>query len=679
MPGDPNKLSQFWHELKRRKVTRVITVYAASAFVILELVDIIAEPFGLPDWTMKLVVVLLIIGIIVSIIVSWIYDIHPEGGVVKTEPANKVSDASIEPSARTSSKSWKIASYISFVVIVGLIVLNIFPRVKETKESPIPDKSIAVRPFWNESTVQENESFVNGMTEDIRNNLAKIADLRVLSRGSVEKYRDTDYTTLDIARELNVSYVLEGTAQRIEDQVKIHVQLILAETDDHIWETSYREEIEDVKQVFDIQNQIAQSVAMKIKAIIAPEENKLMEKNMTISLTAYDFYQRGREEHWKYHNNLGNRDALKRAEKLYYESLGYDSTFAQAYTGLARVYQDKYYWADYFSENYMDSVLIYSDKALSFDSDLDEAYSLKGDYYRDNGDYTQALNEYQEALRINPNSWQAYASSGELSYYYLYDAVKGLENNHLAITLNHGPELPTLLRSLAEKYRIIGFNEKAQYYLQEAFTLDNDSMVYLSGMSLLATIPGRNFIDAFSYLNKAYAIDSTNTFILKWLGQCYMDKKEYKTALGYYQKWLLRLGNYEITGAANRLNTIHRVGYCFWMNGQEEEAKFYFNLQKEYCKKVIGLSRDYTQIAAYYDLACVYAFMGEHRKAFENLHEFNQYDIGLSVLFYWLKNDPLLDSIRNEPEFQEILQDYEAKVERTKDKVRLWLEQNDML
>ncbi len=124
----PSKLSQFWQELKRRKVVRVITVYAAAAFVILELVDIITEPFGLPDWTMILVVVLLTIGFIISVIISWIYDIHPEGGIVKTEPAEKVKSEDIPKSLN----SWRIASYISFVVIVALIILNIIPRTGET-------------------------------------------------------------------------------------------------------------------------------------------------------------------------------------------------------------------------------------------------------------------------------------------------------------------------------------------------------------------------------------------------------------------------------------------------------------------------------------------------------------------------------------------------------------------
>ncbi len=114
MPVRPNKLSQFWQELKRRNVVRVITVYAAAAFVILELVDFLAPSLGLPEWTLNLILILLFVGFIIAIILSWIYDIHPESGMVKTEPAHKVKPEDI----LKSLNSWKIASYISFIVIV---------------------------------------------------------------------------------------------------------------------------------------------------------------------------------------------------------------------------------------------------------------------------------------------------------------------------------------------------------------------------------------------------------------------------------------------------------------------------------------------------------------------------------------------------------------------------------
>jgi hypothetical protein len=157
----PNKLSQFWQELKRRNVTRVVAVYIAAAFMILELVDMIREPFGLPDWSMKVTFFILLAGLIVAVIVSWIYDIHPEEGMVKTEPFEKLKAKDIPK----SSNSWKIASYFSFVVIVGLIVLNIIPR---TGQKEILEKSIAVLPFENMSSGEEYAHLGGAFTDEIK-------------------------------------------------------------------------------------------------------------------------------------------------------------------------------------------------------------------------------------------------------------------------------------------------------------------------------------------------------------------------------------------------------------------------------------------------------------------------------------------------------------------------------
>ena len=198
-------------------------------------------------------------------------------------------------------------------------------------------------------------------------------------------------------------------------------------------------------------------------------------------------------------------------------------------------------------------------------------------------------------------------------------------------------------------------------------------------MAILEMMPDKNYTVALEYLKQAYAIDSTSRMILERLGQCYMDMNEFRTALDYYHKWLSRLGDYKSRRSASRINTMQRVGYCYWMNGLEEEAQYYFDLQKEYCLGIIKLRRDYPLISAYYDLGSIYTFEGENEKAFKNLRMVNQYDAGVSILLWWLKNDPLLDSIRNEPEFQMILQDHEVKVERTNEQVRQWLEENGML
>jgi len=170
MPTNPNKLSQFWQELKRRKVVRVITVYAAAAFVILELTDIVAPSLGLPEWTLNLIIILLCVGFIIAIIVSWIYDIHPEGGIVKTEPVKKAKNAEILP----STNSWKVATYMSVVVIIGLLIVNIFARQNKITVNPDLEKSIAVIPFLNFSEDPNQEYMCLGLTDEIINHLFKI-------------------------------------------------------------------------------------------------------------------------------------------------------------------------------------------------------------------------------------------------------------------------------------------------------------------------------------------------------------------------------------------------------------------------------------------------------------------------------------------------------------------------
>jgi len=465
----PNKLSRFWQELKRRNVVRVITVYAGAAFVIIELINNITEPLRLPEWTPTLVIVLLAIGFPVVIIFSWIYDVRPEGGIVKTEPAHEVNAEELPK----SSNSWKIASYISFVVIVGLIILNIVPRANNRKNL---DKSIAVLPFRNDSPEQTEMYFIDGTMESILDNLCKIKDLRVVSRTSVEQYRNNPKPLTTVGEEMNVSYVIEGSGLKHGDNIRLTIQLIDAKHDQHIWSNTYNRK---TKEIFELQSEIAQLVAAEIEAIMTPEEKQLIEKMPTTNLTAYDLYQRGREEHNQYWLDNDNRTSLDRAEELYHDALDYDSTFALAYTGLAYVYWDKHYWEFYFSESFLDSVLILADIALSFDPQLSDAYTVRGDYYREKGQDEQAISEYENAIKLNPNDWMAYFGIG-YSYRINFDLVNTIDNFHKATNLNRGPFFPNLLINLGDAYSWAGFHEKLRSYAHEAYLLDGDSIRYFN-------------------------------------------------------------------------------------------------------------------------------------------------------------------------------------------------------
>jgi len=246
-----NKLSQFWQELKRRKVVRVITVYAAAAFVILELTDIVAPSLGLPDWTLNLIIILLCVGFIIAVIVSWIYDIKPEGGIVKTEPAQKVKEVKMPD----SSMNWKIASYISFVVIIGLLMINLFGKGKRIKIDESFKKSIAVLPFDNFSTDSAQQHMCDGLTGEIIDHLCKIESFdKVVPMASVMKYNDDKINILQIADELNVNYILDGTFKMIGEQLRATAQLIEAKSNKQIWQ--YEKDL-PYKEIISIQVEIA--------------------------------------------------------------------------------------------------------------------------------------------------------------------------------------------------------------------------------------------------------------------------------------------------------------------------------------------------------------------------------------------------------------------------------------
>ena len=555
------------------------------------------------------------------------------------------------------------------IVFVALFVFNFIGGGKQTKEL---EKSIAVLPFLDDSQDKENTSFINGIMDEVLINLQTIKDLRVPGRTSVEQYRNNVTKSIpEIARELGVNYIVEGSGQKYGNTFVLRIQLLEGAKDKHLWGESYEQKIDNIEDIIGIQSQIAQSIAGELKAIITPEEKQLIEKTPTTSLTAYDFYQRGRDEHTKYWNDNNNKAALEKAENLYHEALKYDSTFAQAYTGLAWVYWDKHYWETILSEDFMDSVLILCDISLSYNDQLSEAYTIKGNYYNETGKTEQAIKEFDKAVKFNPNDWMAYRGRGSL--YENYDLVKSIENYQKAISLNHGSQLPGLLRSIGAVYLDAGFIEKAKNYDQEAFKLDEDSLRYywiaFGDENVLL-----NYAKAIEFLQKIYLLDSSDIDIYYRLGEDYMFLGQHEESLKYFKKWLER----SETLSDETLFGTHRVGWAYWQNGYKEEADYYFNELIRYCDRLKKMGR-YDPFRPAYDLAAVYAFMGDREKAYENLRLWAKMPSCQLWWLLYLKNDPLFDSIRNEPEFQQIVRDYESKYQAEHERVRKWMEEHGEL
>ncbi len=660
-----NKLPQFWQELKRRKVVRVITVYAAAAFVILELVDIIAEPLKLPSWLLPVVIVLLSIGFIIAIIFSWIYDIHPEGGIVKTEPAHKEKKEEVPK----SSNGWKIASFVSFAVIVCLIVLNVIPRPNQKNANEILDKSIAVIPFLSLSDDPEKQYLADGVMDAILLHLSKIEDLRVMSRTSVEQYRNTDKTVTEICEELDVAFLLEGNFRKYGDQARLIVQLIQPGTEDHVWANEYDREWKDI---FAVESEVAQAIAKQLYAVITPEEKQLIEKIPTDNLTAYDFMQRSHNEGWRY-VWTGKKEALDKAEAFTNKALEYDSAFAEAYVGLAFVSWGKHRLNPHLSESYLDSMRILADLALSFDDQLSEGYRARGLYYVEIKRTEEAIKEYDKAIGLNPNDWRAYMMKGYLYYY--TDLVKAIDNFHRAISLHRGPNLPGILRQIGKCYARANFREKGINYMTEAVQLDDDSVTHFNGLTEIENAYG-HFEKSIEYGEKAFTIDSTNTDVLALLGMNYCYLGQHDAYLEYYQK----IEKADSMGITSFIDAF-RIGHAHMMNGFKEKAEFFFKRGTElHNEKVLELDRGITTSPyTYYNVAAVYSFLGERDKAYKYLRLMNQPQRIPMYIVKDLTHDPFFESIRDEPEFQEIVRDVEAKHQAEHERVRQWMEENEML
>jgi TolB-like protein/Tfp pilus assembly protein PilF len=553
------------------------------------------------------------------------------------------------------------------LIALALIILGILFVPKLFKPQGQYEKSIAVLPFRNDSPDEENQYFINGTMETILDNLCKIEDLKVISRTSVEQYRNTSKSSPQIAEELNVRYILEGSGQKYGDDIKLTVQLIDAVNDKHIWSSPYERKFNDI---FVIQSEIAQTIASEIKAIITPEEKKLIEKIPTSNLTAYDLYLKA-NDYQKDYQKTHNLSSYQTAVNLYKAALETDSAFAKAYSGLASAYYDRYYWLDYFKENFMDSCLILANKALSLDDKLDEAYFIKGLYYQQIGHIKEALDNYDKALKINPNYYTAYLFKGSILVLVIHDFVKGLECGQKALNLVHGNERPSALESVGYAFLFVGFPDKAKYYYQEALKLDGDSANYFYNLSWLE-LSLENFEEAFIFSKRANEIDST---YLPDISCCSIEGHEEEAYLlaEKYVEYYKKTGEFI-------LHSSHRIGYAFWQAGKHKEAEYYFNQQIKYDEESIKLGRDIAQSkVAYYDLAGTYAFLGDKTKAYQCLDEFDKMNFYQLWLISYAKHDPLFGSIRNEERFQKILQNMEAKYQAEHERVKKWIKEQGML
>jgi TolB-like protein len=317
------------------------------------------------------------------------------------------------------------------------------------------DKSIAVLPFKNESSDSSNLYFVNGLMESTLNNLQKIKDLRVISRSSVEKYRNTNKTIPEIAEELNVSYFVEGSGQKIGDQVLLNIQLIEASGDRHLWAEQYNREVVDI---FELQNEVARNIVSSIEVIVTPAELELIEKKPTEDLLAYDYYLQALDPFYSRTN-----EGLQQAIGLFEKAIEQDPEFALAYANVAI----SYYLLEMSQteKQYTEKINSYADKALLYDSKSAESLIAKAFYYIQTKEYRLALPHLEKALEYNPNSSFAVQMLADFYFRlipnsgkYLEYALKGVQ---LDVAANDSVTQSYLYLNLSNAFIQNGFVDEA--------------------------------------------------------------------------------------------------------------------------------------------------------------------------------------------------------------------------
>jgi TolB-like protein len=287
------------------------------------------------------------------------------------------------------------------IIALALIILGSFLLPILLNPKIQIDKSIAVLPFVNDSPDQENSYFINGIMEEILNDLQKIEGFRVLSRTSTEQFRGASKPSIpEIAKKLDVNFIIEGSGQKYGKTIRLRVQLISAKNESHLWAKSYEQEINKVNDIFNIQSQIAQAIATELQAVITPQEKQLIEKTPTDNLEAYRLYMLGISLMTQW-----NEDAYRKAIDYYHQAIALDSGFAQPYAGLASAYYELSSWdVAVPSSDFIQQSRDWALKALKINKDLAEAYFVIGSIkYIHEWDWNGAEENFKKGMELNPN------------------------------------------------------------------------------------------------------------------------------------------------------------------------------------------------------------------------------------------------------------------------------------
>src|SRR5438477_6219420 len=387
----------FFGELKRRNVYKVAVAYAIVGWLLVQIATQVFPFLEIPTWVVRLVIVLVAVGFPIALVIAWAFELTPEG-IKRTE------DVDLTASARQPRKdAWIFVVIVGAALSVGLFFIGRYTarNTASAARTELPAKSIAVLPFDNLSRDPENAYFAEGVQDEILSRLAKVADLKVISRTSTQRFKSAPSDLRDIAKRLGVTNILEGSVQKANDQVRVNVQLINALTDAHLWAETYDRKLIDI---FSVESEIAKTIADALQAKLSGSEKQMMAAQATNDTTAYELYHKGRS-FWERRSG----DNIPKAIAFYEQAIARDPNYALAYAGLAdaHILSPFYTGADRreASSKAKEAAL----KALRLDPNMAEAHLALGKVlFFSEIDLAGANREYKRAIELKPNDAAAH-------------------------------------------------------------------------------------------------------------------------------------------------------------------------------------------------------------------------------------------------------------------------------
>jgi TolB-like protein/Tfp pilus assembly protein PilF len=666
-------MSGFFEELKRRKVYRVAIAYVVGSWALAQGLAQVLPVFDISNSAIRGVIALLLVGFPVALVLAWMFDITPSG-IERTSAV----EARPEPKSRRRRNVVLLASGGAMISIAAGFFL--LPRAVAHKV----DKSIAVLPFQNLSDDQENAYFADGIQDDVLTNLSKLSDLKVISRTSVMQYRGQARNIREIGKALGVSNILEGSVRRSGNKVRLNVQLIDANTDEHLWASDYDR---DVTDVFAIQSDLAQKIAEALQAKLSPGEKSQMTRKPTENGEAYLAFVQARDLSCAFEDF----DKLKQGEQLFERAIDLDPNFALA---IARYSQLESWIVHTFDPTPVrrEKARSLAERALQLQPDLPEAHLALGiSYYYGDNDYDAALKEFEIAQRGLPNESEIYLYIGAIQRRQGKWA-ESTANLEKAVSLNPKDAWP--LQNLTDNYVMLRNYEKANKTIDRALALDPKAVGPLAVKSKLAIAENGDFSVAEKAFDVVKSVPMTKEQKLEITGSridVFLLQRKYQEALQIAES----IPDNDLAAFLPHLwSKYFYIGFARKALHDEDGARAAFLKAKataeEQVKRTPDAEKSHIQLAktlAFLDerdaavaeaqhaselrpenkdafggpevmesVAQVYAILGEKDRAIEVLDGLLSRPSGMTV--ETLKINPIWDPLRNDPRFQTLLTKY---------------------